>query len=79
MARPMTTRGKNVYTRVMNAVNKFESGATFTNNDLNVVAVKPVERNNALNKLMREGVLERVDTVKRSEGPGRKAIVWKVA
>lgn len=76
--RPMTTRGKNVFTRVNNAVSKLTVGAEFTNTDLNVVAVKAVERNNALNKLAREGKLAKVDLVKRTDGRGRKAVVWKV-
>lgn len=78
MARTMTTRGKNVYTRVSNAVSNLPVGAEFTNADLNVVAVKPVERNNALNKMVREGTLAKVNYVKRTEGRGRKAVVWKV-
>jgi hypothetical protein len=74
----MTTRGKNVFTRVNNAIAKLKPGVEFTNTDLNVVAVKAVEANNALNKLAREGRVAKIGTVKRTAGRGRKAVIWKV-
>lgn len=78
MARPITTRGKNVYTRTANAVARLNIGDEFTNTDIGVIAVKAVERNNALNKLASEGRVAKVASVKRTEGRGRKALVWKV-
>ena len=74
----MTPRGKDVLQRVTRAINKLGVGSRFTSKDMRLRKVEVVERNNALQKLERMGIVARDGEVKRAKGRGRKAVVWKV-
>lgn len=79
MARKMTNRGEDVYKKVSMKVNKFPSGKVFTNSDVESNDMKSYEINNAMQKLMREGTIERVTEVKKPNTRGRKSVVWMVS
>lgn len=78
MSRTMTPRGKDVLQRVTRAISKLGMNGQFTSKDMRLRKVDVVERNNALQKLERMGVVARDGEVKRVKGRGRKAVVWKV-